>query len=86
MNQYEVVETVRQIVERDRRWIVQAISEQDAIRLVRERAAARGYRGESRRLVAAEAPQWAVNGVATPFRPAEAVPVDDGTADIGGGD
>ncbi len=83
---YEVVEKVRQVIVRERRWHVTAVSEQDAIRIVREGQAPRGYRGDRTHLVSREHEGWFVNNQPTEYRPAEAVPVDDGIADIGGGD
>lgn len=86
MNRYEVVEKVRQIVIRERRWVVEAISEQDAIREVKERVVPRGYRGERYSVLSSSHEGWTVNNQPVEYRPAEAVPVDDGIADIGGGD
>lgn len=86
MNKYEVIEKVRQVVIRERRWNVEAISEQDAIREVKQGTASRGYRGQRDVVVSSEPEDWSVNNQPTEYRPAEAVPVDDGIADIGGGD
>lgn len=86
MNKYEVIEKVRQVVVRERRWNVEAISEQDAIREVKQGEATRGYRGERQSVISSEHEGWAVNNQPVEYRPAEAVPVDDGIADIGGGD
>lgn len=86
VKKYEVIEKVRQVVIRERRWNVEAISEQDAIREVKEGIATRGYRGERRTIVSSEHDGWTVNDQPMDYRPAEAVPVDDGIADIGGGD
>ncbi len=86
MNKYEVIERVRQVVIRERRWNVEAISEQDAIREVKQGTASRGYRGERQTVVSSEPEDWSVNNQPTEYHAAEAVPVDDGIADIGGGD
>lgn len=82
---YEVLEKVRQVIIRERRWHVDAISEQDAIRAVRDGTESRCYRGEKRLLDSSEHVGWFINNQPTDYRPAEAVPVDDGIADIGGG-
>lgn len=84
MNQYEVIEEVEQVVVRRRRWIVSAISEQDAILHIRSGEGADGYRGESREVRSRTASKWIVDGKAVEYRPEEAVPMDDGVADIGG--
>ena len=86
MNKFEVIERVRQIVVRERRWIVEAISEQDAIREVKQSAAARGYRGQRDIVVSSGPEEWSVASQPTEYHPAEAGPVDDGAADIGGSD
>ena len=85
MNKYEVVEKVRQVVIRERRWNLEAISEQDAIREVKQGSASRGYCGQRDIVVSSEPEDWSVDNQPTEYRPAEAVPVDDGVADIGGG-
>lgn len=86
VNKYEVIEKVRQVVIRERRWNIEAISEQDAIREVKQGTASRGYRGQRDTVVSSDPEDWSVNDQLTEYRPAEAVPVDDGIADIGGGD
>lgn len=86
MQKYEVVERVNRQVVRERRWTVEAISEQDAIRAVINGEAARGYRGETETIASRGDSQWKVDGQEMTYQPADAVPVDDGVADIGGGD
>jgi len=84
VNKYEVIERVRQVVIRERRWNIEAISEQDAIREVKQGTASRGYRGQRDVVVSSDAEDWSVNDQPTDYHPRDAVPVDDGIADIGG--
>lgn len=86
MKKYEVVESVRQTVIRERRWFVHAISEQDAIRQIVEKEATEGYAGEKFRLESSEASRWRVDGEPVEYRRSEAVPEDDDLVDTGGGD
>lgn len=84
MKEFEVVDVVRQVVIRERRYRVNAISEQDAIRKVREREAAGGYFGERQRLETSEHVCWRVDGENLNYRPEEATAVDSDGRETGG--
>ncbi|MFG0331647.1 MAG: hypothetical protein ACF8PN_17305 [Phycisphaerales bacterium] len=86
MKQYEVVERVPQYIVRERRWVVEAISEQDAIRQVLEFEASDGYRGERSVIEKRDAAQWVVDGAKITYDPNRAVPEDNELVDTGGGD
>lgn len=62
MKRYEVVEVGRQVVVRERRWFVNAESEQDAIQQVIQRKAADGYAGERIVPETTERTGWRVDG------------------------
>lgn len=86
MKEYEVVDVVRQVVIRERRYKVSAISEQDAIRRVIEHEAADGYFGERQRLETSEHVCYRVDGENLQFNKEEATAVDGDGTETGGGD
>jgi hypothetical protein len=86
LQKYKVTERVSRQVIRERTWEVEAISDQDAIRAVLSGQAAAGYKGVSVQNASRGEPRWIVDGNEVNYQPADAVPVDDGIADIGGGD
>jgi len=86
MKDYEVVEVVRETLIRKRTWTVNAISEQDAIRRILEGEAAEDYVGKQIQLESSTSPVWIVDGIQVDYSAKEAVAMDDGFTDIGGGD
>ena len=86
MKRYEVVEVVRMITLRHRKYLVDGVSEHDAIRQVQDGEAADGYRGATYTAENTEFAYWQVDGERVEFDPQRAVMIDDEFADIGGGD
>ncbi|MBL1216331.1 MAG: hypothetical protein D8M59_02430 [Planctomycetes bacterium] len=84
MKRYEVVEVVKMTVQRERRWHVEAISEQDAIRQIADRESCDEYAGERRIMLSSEPMGWRVDGNDVDYEQGEAVPQADDFADIGG--
>lgn len=62
MKRYEVVELVKMTIQRERRWHVEAISEQDAIRQIAEQESCDEYAGERRIMLSSEPMGWRVDG------------------------
>lgn len=86
LKRYEVLEIVSQVINRERRWYVDAISEQDAVRQVVDMEAPDDYAGERDVLVSSDESIWKVDGKLIDFAPAEATPQEDEHFDMGGGD
>ena len=86
MKKYEVVDVVRQVIVRERRYYVTAISEQDAIRQIVKREAPEGYQGERQMLETSTRVGWRVDGNLIQYEPEQAVPQDNDLVETGGGD